>query len=86
MFLTGQLNPEGISLKRRSLRFSRVVLFWEGFENGKDGNLYRGKEEIQAETKRLVEETGKMALILGADCTIPNIAVERNPVGERSSS
>ena len=50
-----------------------------GFENGKEGLLYRGsKEEIQAETKRLIEETGKEGLILGADCTIPsNIAVER---------
>ena len=50
-----------------------------GFENGKEGLLYRGsKEEIQAETKRLIEETGKEGLILGADCTIPSdIAVER---------
>ena len=50
-----------------------------GFENGKEGLLYRGsKEEIQAETKRLIEETGKDGLILGADCTIPSdIVVER---------
>lgn len=41
--------------------------------------FYRGsKEEIQAETKRLIEETGKEGLILGADCTIPSdIAEER---------
>ena len=50
-----------------------------GFENDKEGLLYQGsKEEIQAETKRLIEETGKESLILGADCTIPSdIAVER---------
>ena len=60
-----------------SLTKGRTVL--GVFENGKDGLLYRGsKEEIQAETKRLIEETGKDGLILGADCTIPSdIAVER---------
>ena len=72
------VGPEGISLKEgREIFKGRAVL--GGFENGKDGLLYRGsKEEIQAETKRLVEETGKEGLILGADCTIPSdIAVER---------
>ena len=72
------VGPEGISLKEgREIFKGRTVL--GGFENGKDGLLYRGsKEEIQAETKRLIEETGKDGLILGADCTIPSdIAVER---------
>ena len=72
------VGPEGISLKEgREIFKGRAVL--GGFENGKDGLLYRGsKEEIQAETKRLIEETGKDGLILGADCTIPSdIAVER---------
>ena len=72
------VGPEGISLKEgREIFKGRTVL--GGFENGTEGLLYRGsKEEIQAETKRLIEETGKEGLILGADCTIPSdIAVER---------
>ena len=72
------VGPEGISLKEgREIFKGRTVL--GGFENDKEGLLYQGsKEEIQAETKRLIEETGKESLILGADCTIPSdIAVER---------
>ncbi|KXT88197.1 uroporphyrinogen decarboxylase family protein [Streptococcus oralis] len=72
------VGPEGISLSEgREIFKGRTVL--GGFENGKSGLLYTGsKEEIQAETKRLIAESGKEGLIIGADCTVPSdIAVER---------
>ncbi|KXT80375.1 uroporphyrinogen decarboxylase family protein [Streptococcus oralis] len=72
------VGPEGISLSEgREIFKGRTVL--GGFENGKSGLLYTGsKEEIQAETKRLIVESGKEGLIIGADCTVPSdIAVER---------
>lgn len=34
--------------------------------------LYKGsKEEIQAETKRILAEAGRQGVLLGADCTVP---------------
>ena len=43
-----------------------------GFDNSGEGLLCKGtKEEIKAYTKKLVEEAGKVGLIIGADCTIP---------------
>lgn len=72
------VGPEGISLAEgRKLFGGRTVL--GGFENGKDGLLYTGSQvAIQDETKRLIAEAGKEALIIGADCTIPSdIEAER---------
>lgn len=50
-----------------------------GFDNRKSGILYSGScDEIKAETERLVGECGRIGLILGADCTLPNdIDLER---------
>ena len=50
-----------------------------GFDNRKTGILYSGsREEIERETERLVEETGRMGVVLGADCTLPSdIDLER---------
>ena len=43
-----------------------------GFENTSKGLLYKGtKEEIQAETKKLLDDAGRTGIILGADCTVP---------------
>jgi len=43
-----------------------------GFDNTADGLLYRGsREEIQAETRRILAEAGRAGIILGADCTLP---------------
>lgn len=43
-----------------------------GFGNLTSEVLYKGtKEEIQAETKRLLDQAGRTGIILGADCTIP---------------
>ena len=72
------VGPEGISLAEgRKLFGGRTVL--GGFENGKNGLLYTGNQAaIQDETKRLIAEAGKEALIIGADCTIPSdIKAER---------
>lgn len=62
---------EGLSLKDGIEFFGgRCVL--GGFDNRKQGVLYSGtKEEVKAETKRLIKETGKTGVILGADCTVP---------------
>lgn len=62
---------EGISLKKGKALFGGKAVIG-GFENTKKGLLYKGtKEEIQAETKRLLKEAGKTGIILGADCTVP---------------
>ncbi|MHC6203400.1 uroporphyrinogen decarboxylase family protein [Breznakiellaceae bacterium SP9] len=43
-----------------------------GFANTKDSVLYKGsKDEIQAQTRRLLSESGRQGVILGADCTLP---------------
>ncbi|MDR0623911.1 MAG: uroporphyrinogen decarboxylase [Treponema sp.] len=62
---------EGVSLARGKRLFgNRPVI--GGFDNTVKGLLYRGTEaEIKAETRRLIGETGKTGLILGADCTLP---------------
>ena len=66
------VGPEGISLAEgREIFGGRTVL--GGFENGKTGLLYTGdKATIQAETKRIIAETGTTGLVIGADCTIPS--------------
>ncbi len=62
---------EGISLKKGKELFGGKAVIG-GFDNTKKGLLYTGtKEEIQAETKRLLKEAGKTGIILGADCTVP---------------
>ena len=50
-----------------------------GFDNRKSGVLYSGsKEEVQAETEKIVAEAGTTGVIIGADCTMPSdISVER---------
>lgn len=50
-----------------------------GFDNRKSGVLYSGtKEEVEAETEKIVREAGTRGVILGADCTLPaDIAWER---------
>ncbi len=43
-----------------------------GFDNRPGGVLFSGtKEEVQAETRRLVASAGTTGVILGADCTLP---------------
>ena len=43
-----------------------------GFDNNADGVLYSGsKEEVQAETRAILDKAGTRGVILGADCTVP---------------
>jgi len=43
-----------------------------GFDNTAGGLLYRGsREEIQAETRRILAHAGRKGIALGADCTLP---------------
>ena len=43
-----------------------------GFDNTTNGILYKGsREEIQAETKRILAGAGRKGIALGADCTLP---------------
>jgi uroporphyrinogen decarboxylase len=62
---------EGVSLKEgKKLFHGRPVI--GGFDNTVNGVLYKGtREEIEAETERLLQDAGKAGVILGADCTIP---------------
>ncbi|EJN93791.1 uroporphyrinogen decarboxylase family protein [Streptococcus ratti] len=72
------VGPEGISLAQgRKLFNGKTVL--GGFVNTENGILYKGsKEEIQEEVKKLLQESGPLATVIGADCTIPSdIATER---------
>ncbi len=63
---------ERVSLKEgKNLFGGRAVI--GGFDNTTNGVLYKGsKEEVERETRRLLEEAGTTGVILGADCTIPS--------------
>ncbi len=44
-----------------------------GFDNRKEGLLCSGtREEIEAETKRIIDEAGNIGVMIGADCTLPS--------------
>lgn len=62
---------EEVSLKEGKKLFGgRAVM--GGFENTDNGVFYKGtKEEIQAETKRLLEENGRQGILISGDCSIP---------------
>jgi uroporphyrinogen decarboxylase len=62
---------EGVPLEEgRKIFGGRAAL--GGFGNLDNEVLYIGtKEEIQAETKRILEKAGRTGIILGADCTVP---------------
>lgn len=62
---------EGVSLSAGKKLFGGKAVIG-GFANTKEGVLYKGtKEEIQAEAKRLLDDAGRVGVVLGADCTIP---------------
>lgn len=62
---------EGVSLKEGKKLFGgRVVI--GGFPNTTESILYKGtKEEIENETKRILQESGTVGVIVGSDCSIP---------------
>ena len=60
---------DGLGVSQAKDTFKRTV--WGGFDNRLGSLLYSGtKEEIQAETKALIEEGGKRGFIIGPDCSI----------------
>ncbi|MDR1972579.1 MAG: uroporphyrinogen decarboxylase [Treponema sp.] len=62
---------EGVSLGEGKKLFGGKPVIG-GFANTTEGILYRGGEaEIKAETRRLLGESGRAGVILGADCTVP---------------
>lgn len=63
---------EGVSLAQgRRLFGGKTVL--GGFENGRASLLNTGsRAELEEETQRLLAETGRQGVILGADCTVPD--------------
>jgi uroporphyrinogen decarboxylase len=62
---------EGIPLEEGRKLFPNKALIG-GFCNLPSSVLYKGsKAEIQAETKRIIENAGRVGVILGADCTVP---------------
>lgn len=63
---------ENVSLSEGKKLFGGKAVIG-GFNNTTDGVLYKGsKEEIEAETARLIADAGTTGVILGADCTIPS--------------
>ncbi|MDO5143524.1 MAG: uroporphyrinogen decarboxylase family protein [bacterium] len=53
-------------------RFFGARCILGGFDNRIQGVLYAGtREEVEAETRRLIAMTGGQGVILGADCTLP---------------
>ena len=62
---------EGMSLSEGKKFFGgRCVL--GGFDNRPQGVLYSGtREEVISETKRILADSGRTGVILGADCTLP---------------
>ncbi len=66
------VTAENVSLLEGRRLFPGKALIG-GFENTKAGVLYRGsREEIEAETDRLLRSAGSTGVILGADCTVPS--------------
>lgn len=62
---------EGVPLEKGEEIFDHRCVIG-GFDNNPEGVLYSGtKEEVQAETRRLLDHAGTMGVILGADCTVP---------------
>jgi uroporphyrinogen decarboxylase len=62
---------EGVPLEEgRRIFGGRTVI--GGFDNTETGVLYRGsREEIEKETRRILADSGRDGVILGADCTVP---------------
>ncbi len=63
---------EGVSLEEgKELFGGRTVI--GGFGNTEHDLLYKGtREQIQAETRAILEKAGTRGVILGADCTVPS--------------
>lgn len=69
---------EGIKLSEAKQLFNGKAIIG-GLDNTENGVLYRGnRQEVEAATAAIIEDAGKLGIIIGADCTIPNdIDLER---------
>lgn len=62
---------EGVSLSEGKKLFQGKAVIG-GFGQTEKDLIYSGTEEaIKAETRRLLDEAGRIGVVLGADCTIP---------------
>ena len=63
---------EGVSLSEGKKLFQGKAVIG-GFGQTEKDLIYSGTEEaIKAETRRLLDEAGRIGVVLGADCTIPS--------------
>lgn len=69
---------EGVKLSEAKQIFGGKTVIG-GFDNTRNGVLYKGtKAEIEAQTAAIIEDAGKLGVIIGADCTVPaDIDVQR---------
>jgi uroporphyrinogen decarboxylase len=66
------VNVENVSLSEGKRIFGGAAVIG-GFANTKDSPLYRGtREEIEEITESLLKDAGKIGVLLGADCTVPD--------------
>ncbi|MDR2746930.1 MAG: uroporphyrinogen decarboxylase [Treponema sp.] len=66
------VNVEGLSLAEGKKLFGGAAVIG-GFANTAADPIYRGsKKEIEDCTEKIIAETGRRGLILGADCTVPD--------------
>jgi uroporphyrinogen decarboxylase len=66
------VNVEGLSLAAGKELFGGAAVIG-GFANTAGDPIYRGsRKEIEGCTEKIVAETGRRGLILGADCTVPD--------------
>lgn len=72
------VHAEDLSLKEGKAYFGNKAVIG-GFDNVKEGLLYSGtRQEIEAYVGKILEETGREGVIIGADCTVPSdIDIER---------
>jgi uroporphyrinogen decarboxylase len=66
------VNVEGLSLAEGKKLFGGAAVIG-GFANTANDPIYRGsRKEIEDCTEKIIAETGRRGLIMGADCTVPD--------------
>lgn len=64
-------NVEGVKLSAGKRLFGGKAVIG-GFDNTLQGELYRGsKAEVEQRTAEIIDDAGKLGVIIGADCTVP---------------